>query len=53
MELSGSDVVAFVMADGAKVVVRPSGTEPKMKVYIMGSEDAANKYSRWAETLAE
>jgi phosphoglucomutase len=35
IELSGSNVLRFDMADGTVILVRPSGTEPKVKVYIM------------------
>ncbi len=58
MELSGSNVLRFEMADGTSVIVRPSGTEPKIKVYILAQgrdrEDAranVEKYGRWAENL--
>ena len=34
MELSGSNVLRYEMADGTSLIVRPSGTEPKVKVYI-------------------
>ncbi len=58
MELSGSNVLRYEMADGTSVIVRPSGTEPKVKVYILASgEDKAAcdekvaKYAAWAETL--
>ncbi len=34
MELSGSNVLYFDMADGTRFVVRPSGTEPKIRVYM-------------------
>ncbi len=37
MELSGSNVLYFEMEDGTSFIVRPSGTEPKVKVYIMAS----------------
>ncbi len=31
----GSDVLCYEMADGTLFLIRPSGTEPKLKVYIM------------------
>ena len=59
MPLSGSNVLRFELTDGSHIVVRPSGTEPKIKVYILtkGSDAAerdANleKYSAWVKTLA-
>jgi phosphoglucomutase len=41
-----SDVVEFDLADGCKILARPSGTEPKLKIYYTGvgpTEDAAKK----------
>ena len=35
MELSGSNVLRYELADGTVILVRPSGTEPKIKVYIL------------------
>ena len=59
MPLSGSNVLRFELTDGSHIVVRPSGTEPKIKVYILtkgadAAERAANleKYSAWVKTLA-
>lgn len=34
IDLPQSNVMKFTLADGSWLVVRPSGTEPKMKVYI-------------------
>ena len=34
MELSGSNVLRFELADGTTILVRPSGTEPKIKTYF-------------------
>ena len=57
--LAGSNVLRFELADGTHIVVRPSGTEPKIKVYILtkgadAQERDANlaKYSAWVNTLA-
>ena len=58
IELSGSNVLRFEMADGTSVIVRPSGTEPKIKVYILAqgadaADAAANveKYGKWVDSL--
>ena len=58
MELSGSNVLRFELADGTSILVRPSGTEPKIKVYILtkgadAAERDANikKYGEWVDTL--
>ena len=45
IDLPKSNVIDFQLADGNKVIVRPSGTEPKIKAYItaIGSDrDSAN-----------
>ncbi|MCB1212887.1 MAG: phospho-sugar mutase [Chlamydiia bacterium] len=34
IDLPRSDVLAFKLANGGSVVVRPSGTEPKVKIYV-------------------
>ncbi|MEA4933225.1 MAG: phospho-sugar mutase, partial [Lawsonibacter sp.] len=58
MELSGSDVLRYEMGDGTSLIVRPSGTEPKVKVYILANgvskaecDEKVSKYAAWAETL--
>ena len=58
MELSGSNVLRYELADGTVVLVRPSGTEPKVKVYILAKgeskADCDEKVARctvWAESL--
>ena len=55
MELKGSNVLKYKLADGTDLVIRPSGTEPKVKVYLLtqgeGGEEKIAKYSEWAETL--
>jgi phosphomannomutase len=32
--LPPTDGLRFLMADGSRVIVRPSGTEPKLKCYL-------------------
>ena len=56
--IKGSNVLYFDMADGCSFIVRPSGTEPKIKIYILArGEDKASceakveKYAAYAETL--
>ena len=58
MELSGSNVLRYELADGTSVIIRPSGTEPKVKVYILAQgasradcDDKVARYSAWAEGL--
>ncbi len=34
IDLPSSDVLEYSLACGAKVIVRPSGTEPKIKIYL-------------------
>ena len=58
MELQGSNVLRFELADGTTILVRPSGTEPKIKVYVLtigkdAIERDANleKYGQWVATL--
>ena len=58
MELSGSNVLRYELADGTSVIVRPSGTEPKVKVYILAQgqdtadcQEKVERYAQWAESL--
>ena len=60
MELSGSNVLRYEMADGTSLIVRPSGTEPKVKVYILANgasraecDEKVAKYAAWAERLKQ
>lgn len=56
--ISGSNVLYFELADGCSFIIRPSGTEPKIKVYILSRgkdkascEAAIERYERFADTL--
>ncbi len=59
-ELIGSDVLRYRLADGTDLVVRPSGTEPKIKVYVLAKgpdgadcQEKMDRYAAWAQTLTE
>ncbi len=49
----GSNVLYFELADGSSFIVRPSGTEPKIKVYLLvrgkNAEDCAAKVAKYSE----
>ncbi len=58
--LPKSDVIKFVLEDHCSVVIRPSGTEPKMKVYISVSgenrkmaERVEREIGQWVEESME
>ena len=58
MELSGSNVLRYELADGTSFIIRPSGTEPKVKVYILANgatreecDAKVERYAAFAETL--
>ncbi len=55
LTLPKSNVLKYVLTDGSWFVIRPSGTEPKMKVYcsIIGDnmEDADNKLEVFKENI--
>ena len=57
IKLPKSNVLKFVLENGSWFVVRPSGTEPKMKIYlaVKGSslEDADDKIARFKENVME
>nr|WP_309478050.1 hypothetical protein [Leucobacter luti] len=41
-----ADVLRFDLSDGARVMIRPSGTEPKLKVYLDTFSDAGSAAER-------
>lgn len=49
LDLPKSNVLAYTLPDGNSAIVRPSGTEPKIKVYVAG----CGKTKEDAEKLAE
>lgn len=60
LHLSGSDVLYFEMEDDTRFIIRPSGTEPKIKVYVLAkgdtmaeAEETAEKFAKAAEDIAK
>ncbi len=48
-----SDILRYDLAGDARVIVRPSGTEPKVKVYIDTVADTPTEARRLVDALAE
>ena len=55
--LPRSDVLNFAMEDGCTVIIRPSGTEPKVKLYILtcgdSHEECAAKVTLYKKEFGE
>ena len=51
--LSGSNVLRFELCDGTHIVVRPSGTEPKIKTYFTTKGKDLAEAEAQKEKLAE
>ena len=56
----GSNVLYFELEDGSNLVVRPSGTEPKIKMYVLArgtdaasTEEKRNRIADFARHLAD
>ncbi|MFP3464397.1 phospho-sugar mutase [Leifsonia sp. SIMBA_070] len=50
--LPPSDVLRILLEDGSRVMVRPSGTEPKLKIYIDASSNQGTVEERRATATA-
>jgi len=58
--IKGSNVLYFELADGSSFIIRPSGTEPKIKVYLLvkdeniaACEEKISRYAAFAETIKD
>ena len=47
-----SDVLYYVLANDDKIIVRPSGTEPKIKIYILAHDDSPEALAQKCEAYA-
>lgn len=52
INLPKSNVLSFVLPDNSKVIVRPSGTEPKIKVYITACGNSREDSTAKSENIA-
>lgn len=52
-DIVGSNVLYFEMEDKSSFIVRPSGTEPKIKVYILAKGESAADCQRKIETFEQ
>ena len=52
VELKGQNVLYYVLEDGTTFIIRPSGTEPKVKVYIMANGTSKEEVDAKVEKYA-
>ncbi len=54
VEISASDGVKYILADDSWLLIRPSGTEPVLRVYAEGrSEETVQALLKYGESVAE
>lgn len=51
IDLPSSDVICFTLENGAWAIARPSGTEPKLKIYIGANEKTEKALDALLDTL--
>ena len=51
MELKGQNVMYYELEGGTTFIIRPSGTEPKVKVYIMAKGENKAEAAEKVEAL--
>lgn len=49
--VEASNVLQFVLKDGSKITLRPSGTEPKLKVYISVCTSGTDSEAAYAQSI--
>ncbi len=53
LDLPKSNVLQYLLAGGGKVTIRPSGTEPKLKLYFAVREDTAEEATAELTAMTE
>lgn len=53
IHLPKSDVISFILDKNAKVIIRPSGTEPKIKAYYTTTDSDRQKAIKLEEIISE
>ena len=53
IKLPKSNVLSYQLEDGAGAIVRPSGTEPKIKIYIFSAGDNLDSAIATAKTIGD
>lgn len=51
--LPASDVIKMIFDENRKIIVRPSGTEPKLKIYLMMSGSSASEVKKFVTNSEE
>jgi len=52
-ELPATDGLMFVLTDNRRVIIRPSGTEPKLKCYLQAVGSSAKEAEALLDELTE
>lgn len=51
IKLPKSDVLEYVLEDGSSIIIRPSGTEPKLKIYLSAKGESKKESEEIIERL--
>ena len=52
-DLPPSDVVEVKLQGETGFTIRPSGTEPKLKIYLFGNGNTREEVEKWLENMAD
>ena len=51
IDLPKNDMLEYVFEDGCSLVIRPSGTEPKLKIYYFAAAETFGLSKKWVEAI--